>query len=165
MVLMTSASTEQRPGVDSDAVLALARAAADDPEQDFGNFFLSRFLQLDITYDDAEQTCTVLLPHAAHLGNPQGSVHGGIISTALDISMGHLCRRHLSAAVTVEMQLRFFRPLIGDARCLARVVNAGRRLVHLESRMTDDRGRLIAMGVGCWHRIDADSPPTTGGTP
>ncbi len=41
-------------------------------------------------------------------------MHGGVITTALDISMGHLCKRYLSPAVTIEMQVRFFRPLTGD---------------------------------------------------
>jgi len=137
-------------------VVRLAEDAAADPTQEFGNFFLSRFLQLDISYDDAAEACHVRLPYAAHLGNPQGSVHGGIVATALDISMGHLCRRYLSTAVTVEMQVRFFRPLRTDGHCTARVIRAGRRLVHLESRTTDDQGRLVAMATGCWHRLDAD---------
>ena len=38
-------------------------------------------------------------------------MHGGIVTTAMDISMGHLCHRFLSTAVTIEMQMRFFRPL------------------------------------------------------
>jgi uncharacterized protein (TIGR00369 family) len=141
--------------VDADAVAALAQGAAADPAWEFGSFFLSRFLQLGISYDDAEQTCTVVLPYAAHLCNPQGSVHGGIVTTALDISMGHLCKRYLSAAVTIEMQMRFFRPLTSDATCTGRLVRAGRRIVHLESRMTDADGKLTALGTGSWHRLDA----------
>ncbi len=136
-------------------VAELARAAGSDPAWEFGSFFLSRFLDLDISYDDAEQTCTVVLPYAAHLCNPQGSVHGGIITTALDISMGHLCKRYLSAAVTIEMQMRFFRPLTGTGTCTAGVVRAGRRIVHLESRLTDADGKLAALGLGSWHRLDA----------
>lgn len=144
-----------KPALDVESVASLARSAAEDPTQEFGNFFLSRFLQLDISYDDAQESCVVSLPYAAHLCNPQGSVHGGVITTALDISMGHLCQRYLSVAVTVEMQMRFFRPLTGEGTCTGRVVRAGRRLVHLESRMTDAQGRLVAMGIGTWHRLDA----------
>ena len=129
--------------------------AGSDPRWEFGSFFLSRFLQLDIGYDDEEQTCTVVLPYAAHLCNPQGSVHGGIVTTALDISMGHLCKRYLSAAVTIEMQMRFFRPLTTEGTCTGRLVRAGRQIVHLESRMTDAQGRLTALGTGSWYRLDA----------
>lgn len=151
---MSRSQAPEKPRTDVEAVVALARAAAEDEEQEFGNFFLSRFLQLDIGYDDEQETCVVVLPYAAHLGNPQGSVHGGIIATALDISMGHLCRRYLSVAVTIEMQLRFFRPLTGEGTCTGRVIRAGRRLVHLESRMSDPDGRLVAMATGSWHRLD-----------
>ena len=141
--------------LDADLVVERARLAAEDPAREFGSFFLTRFLDLDISYDDDEQTCTVVLPYAAHLCNPQGSMHGGVITTALDISMGHLCHRFLSTAVTIEMQMRFFRPLTGTGTSIGRLVRAGRRIVHLESRMTDDDGRLVAMGLGSWHRLDA----------
>ena len=153
--MTTTATGRPLPQVDADAVSTLAREAASDPAWEFGSFFLSRFLQLDISYDEPEQTCTVVLPYGPHLCNPQGSVHGGVITTALDISMGHLCKRFLSAAVTIEMQMRFFRPLTGTGTCTGRVIRAGRRIVHLESRMTDDQGRLTALGTGSWQRLDS----------
>jgi acyl-CoA thioesterase len=153
--MTTTATGRPAPQVDADQVSALAREAASDPTWEFGSFFLSRFLQLDISYDDTEQTCTVVLPYGPHLCNPQGSVHGGVITTALDISMGHLCKRFLSAAVTIEMQMRFFRPLTGTGTCTGRVIRGGRRIVHLESRLTDDQGRLTALGTGSWQRLDA----------
>ncbi|SFB32819.1 uncharacterized domain 1-containing protein [Nocardioides alpinus] len=153
--MTTTATGRPVPQVDADQVSALAREAASDPAWEFGSFFLSRFLQLDISYDDAEQTCTVVLPYGPHLCNPQGFVHGGVITTALDISMGHLCKRFLSAAVTIEMQMRFFRPLSGTGTCTGRVIRGGRRIVHLESRLTDDQGRLTALGTGSWQRLDA----------
>jgi uncharacterized protein (TIGR00369 family) len=132
-----------------------AEEASSSDVQEFGDFFLFRFLGLRIDYDDEQQTTQVHLPYAAHLCNPQGSVHGGIITTAMDISMGHLAHRYLSTAVTIEMQMRFFRPLKGDGTCTGRILKAGRRIVHLESRTTDSEGRLVAHGVGSWHRLDA----------
>jgi uncharacterized protein (TIGR00369 family) len=138
---------------------AVARAAeaAATARGEFGAFFLARFLDLGISYDDDARTCTVLLPYAAHLTNPQGSVHGGILATAMDISMGHLCHRFLSTAVTIEMDLRFFRPLTGTGTCRAALLRAGRRIVHLESRLTDEQDRLVALATGSWHRLDADT--------
>ena len=144
-----------------DGVVQRAQFAAADSNQVFGNFFLSRFLDLGISYDDAEQTCTVVLPYASYLCNPQGSMHGGVIATAMDISMGHLCHRYLSTAVTLEMNFRYFRPLKGTGRCLGKVISAGRRIVHLESRLTDENNCLVAFAVGSWHRLDA-LPSTAG---
>ena len=152
--MVLTVTTTNTPRIDAELVVERARAAAEDPAQEFGSFFLSRFFDLDISYDDEAQTCTVVLPYAAHLCNPQGSVHGGIVTSALDISMGHLCHRFLSTAVTIEMQMRFFRPLTGTGTCVGRLVRAGRRIVTLESRMTDDAGRLAAMGTGTWHRLE-----------
>ena len=125
------------------AVTRAVRAAA-EAAPGFGTFFLARFLDLDISYDDEARTCTVVLPYAGHLCNPQGSVHGGVIATAMDVSMGHLCHRFLSTAVTIEMNLRFFRPLTGRGRCTGRILNAGRR--------------LVAFAAGSWHRLDAKDP-------
>lgn len=146
-----------------DPAVRRAQEAADSTVQEFGDFFLSRFLGLEISYDDDAQSCTVVLPYAGHLGNPQGSVHGGIVTAAMDISMGHLCHRYLSTAMTIEMQMRFFRPLREDGTCTARILTAGRRLVHLESRMRDTQGRAVAHGVGSWHRLDAleGRPPSS----
>lgn len=146
-------TTTSRPAYDQ--AVQKATAAAASTEHEFGDFFLSRFLDLDISYADEEQSCTVVLPYAAHLTNPQGSIHGGVITTAIDISMGHLCHRYLSTAMTIDMTLRFFRPLTGTGIAVGRILNPGRRLVHLESRMTDEDGRLVAHGVGSWHRLDA----------
>jgi uncharacterized protein (TIGR00369 family) len=136
--------------------VARAAAAAASARPEFGAFFLARFLDLDISYDDTARTCTVVLPYATHLCNPQGSMHGGVIATAMDVSMGHLCHRFLSTAVTTEMNLRFFRPLTGQGRCTAAILNAGRRLVHLESRLTDEQDRLVAFAAGSWHRLDGN---------
>ncbi len=142
----TTAPTHRR---DEIARRAVERAVA-EAEPEFGRFFLARFLDLTITYDDQARTCTVQLPWAEHLCNPQGSMHGGILATALDISMGHLAKRHVSTSVTVEMQQRFMRPLTGDGRCVASLLTAGRRLVHAESRLFDEQDRLVAVATGSW---------------
>lgn len=140
---------------DSDPIVRATAAAASDT-QGFGDFFLSRFLDLDISYDDTEKTCAVRLPYAAHLENPQGSgVHGGVIATVVDISMGHLAQRFLSASMTIDMTVRYFRPLTTDGTATGRLLKGGRRLVHLESHVTDADGRAVAHAVGTWHRLDA----------
>lgn len=120
---------------------------------DFGSFFLARFLDLEFSYDEDEQSCTVQLPYAPMLLNPQGSVHGGILSTLVDVSMGHLCHRFLSTAVTLEMNTRFLRPVKTDCHAVGRLLKPGRRIVHLESRVYDADGRLAVFASGSWHRI------------
>jgi len=142
------------PTVDRESVLARVEQAIATSEPVFGKFFLARLLDLTISYDDDAQRCIVDLPFTDFLRNPQGSLHGGVIATAMDISMGHLCHRYLSTAMTMEMQFRFFRPINGPSRCEASLLRPGRRIVHLESQLYDEDGRLAAFASGSWHRID-----------
>ncbi len=134
--------------------VAAAQRAAEVAEPAFGHYFLIHFLGLAIAYDDDEQTCTVTLPFAPHLCNASGAMHGGVLSTALDISMGHTCNRYLSAGATIQMEMRFLRPITTDAVCTGRMLRPGKRIVALESRMVDDQGRLAAVASGSWFRHD-----------
>ncbi len=148
-------SAPTRSGPDADGVRRRVEDALATSEPVFGRFFLARLLDLGIDYDDAEQRTTVTLPYAGFLCNPQGSVHGGVLTTVMDISMGHLCHRWLSTAVTIEMGTRFFRPITGACRAEGRLLRPGRRIVHLESRLLDEDGRLAAHATGTWQRLDA----------
>jgi hypothetical protein len=58
--------------------------------------------------------------------NPQGSLHGGVIAIALDVSMGHLLHRFLRTGVTLEMKTQYLRPVRGPCWCQARFTKAGR---------------------------------------
>ena len=84
-----------------------------------------------------------------------GAMHGGVLSTVLDISMGHACQKYLSAGTTIDMEIHFHRAVRTDAVCTGRILHGGRRIVHLESRLLDDRGRLAASATGSWFRNDA----------
>jgi acyl-CoA thioesterase len=151
------AGGKSRNGVDAELVRARVEDALATSEPEFGRFFLARLLDLTITYDDENQQTCVELPFADFLRNPQGSLHGGVIGTVMDISMGHLCNRYVSKAVTVEMQMRFFRPVHGPSRCEGRLLRPGRRIVHLESRLYDEQNRLAASATSSWQRLDPQS--------
>jgi uncharacterized protein (TIGR00369 family) len=140
----------------SDPVQA-ARYAAETAESAFGRYFLIQFLGLSIDYLDDEKSCTVRLPFAPHLCNAGGVVHGGVLTTVLDISMGHACQRYLSAGSTIDMSVRFMRPVRTESVCTGRILHGGRRIVQLESRLFDDSGRLAALATGSWFRHDAPS--------
>ena len=142
------------------AGLKRAAWAAQVAQPEFGEFFLSRFLGLGVAYDDERQTCTVELPYSSFLTNPQGSMHGGVIATAMDISMGHFCHRYLSTSVTVDLHVRFLSPLTSSATCEARLLHAGARSQHLESRAIDDEGEVVALATAAWRRV-----PGTSGRP
>lgn len=85
--------------------------------------------------------------------NPLGTVHGGILSTLLDSSMG--CAVHTSlpegaAYTTLELKVNFVRgvPLDGGRLlCEGTVVHLGRKVATAEGRITNEHGKLVAHGT------------------
>ena len=135
----------------------LARATA-DPRQEFGSFFLSRLLGFAVSYEG--ERCIVSFEAIPTLFNPQGTLHGGILATAMDVSMGHLLRHAYGAGgATLEMKVQYLRPLKeGMARCEARFLQRGRSLAFLESRLYDGEDRLAAMATSTWKPPQAVTP-------
>jgi uncharacterized protein (TIGR00369 family) len=120
---------------------------------DFGTFFLARLFGLSISYTD--ETCLVQVPVRDFMFNPQGSLHGGVIAFALDVSMGHLIRRTIGRpGITLEMKTQYLRPaLSGTVRCEGRFLRRGRTINYMESRMTDDDGKLLAVATSTWQLL------------
>ncbi|MCL5426607.1 MAG: PaaI family thioesterase [Gammaproteobacteria bacterium] len=119
-------------------------------QPEFGQFFLAKLLQLDINYED--EVCHVGLPVAAHLYNPQGSLHGGIIAVAMDISMGHLIH-HVTGkgGSTIEMKVQFLRPIMeGTLRFEGRFVKRGRQLAFMQSQAFNAEGKEVAIATATW---------------
>ncbi len=134
----------------------LARAAFDEAlrthSPGFGTFFLSRLLALDITYGDED--CTVRMEVKDFMFNPQGSLHGGIISTVLDISMGHLLNHSAGTGMTLEMKTQYIKPAReGIVQARATFLRRGRSINFLETRMTDADGALMAFATSTWRLL------------
>ena len=120
---------------------------------DFGTFFLARLFGLSISYTD--ETCVVEVPVRDFMFNPQGSLHGGVIAFALDVSMGHLIRRAVGRpGITLEMKTQYLRPAVsGTVRCEGRFLRRGRTINYMESRMTDEDGKLLAVATSTWQLL------------
>ena len=71
--------------MDEQAARSAFAAAVETNRHEFGSFFLSRFFGVDFSYGD--DTCKVTFPVNDYMYNPQGTLHGGVISFALDISI------------------------------------------------------------------------------
>jgi uncharacterized protein (TIGR00369 family) len=90
--------------------------------------------------------CVVSFEVKPFMYNPQGSLHGGVLATALDISMGHLLKQHFGAGATLEMKVQYFAPLRGGAvTCRAGFLKKGRKTFFLQSY---DQDLLGAVEVG-----------------
>lgn len=125
--------------------------------QDFETFFLARFLDLSFEYLPAEspapdkEVCRVTFPVTEMLKNPQGSLHGGVMATAMDISMGHLVKKVAGAGATIEMKIQFMRPVSGGkVTCEGCFIRRGRSIAFMESRLLGEDGKLAALATGTW---------------
>ncbi|GGJ04612.1 PaaI family thioesterase [Neoroseomonas lacus] len=126
---------------------AFDRAAAGRQEQ-FGNFFLARFLGLQITYPG--DACEVAFDAEDFLLNPQGTLHGGVLATALDIAMGHLIHNQAGAGTTLEMKVQFLAAIhTGRVICRGEALRRG-GTCFLRAEARDDAGLLIAYATSTW---------------
>lgn len=132
-------------------------AALEDHEQVFEKFFLARFLDLSFEYlpseapDAEKEVCRLTFPVTDMVRNPQGSLHGGAMATAMDISMGHLVNKVAGPGATIEMKIQFMRPVMaGPVTCEGQFVRRGRSLSFMESRLTGPDGKIAALATATW---------------
>ena len=82
--------------------------------------------------------------------NPESVIHGGMISTALDTTMGMLCHyfTHLSAptVVTVTMNVSFLKPiLLGDTfHVICHLESIGRTMATVRAEIRLERNDVLA---------------------
>ena len=135
-----------------DVVSSMIERAVGDGRQEFGSFFLSRLFGFAITYDG--ESCSVAFEVVPQMFNPQGTLHGGVLATALDISMGHLLHHCFRAGATLEMKVQYFAPALGGVvRCKASFLKKGRKTFFLQSQATDASGDMIAHATSTWKTV------------
>jgi uncharacterized protein (TIGR00369 family) len=143
--------------IDTAAARAHLDAVLEDHEQVFERFFLARLFDLSFAYlpeeaaDTDKTVCRIAFPVTDRLMNPQGVVHGGVLASVMDISMGHLVAKVAGPGATIEMKVQFLRPLTGpSASCEGRFTKRGRSLSFMESQVRDAAGRLVAHATATW---------------
>jgi uncharacterized protein (TIGR00369 family) len=140
---------------------AFERAAAGVQEV-FGDFFLARLIGLEITYPG--ETCEVAFDVADFMLNPQGSLHGGILATALDISMGHLINRQTGPGTTLEMKIQYLAPVrSGRVVCRSEALRRGGTW-FLRAEARDLEGALIAFATSTWKLLKKPTSAPPAGT-
>ncbi len=149
--------------IDHELATARLKDALDSHEQVFERFFLARFLDLSFAYlpdaapDGAKEVCRFSFPVTDLLRNPQGVLHGGIMASAMDISMGHLVAKVAGPGATIEMKVQFLRPVAGGTViCEGRFTKRGRSLSFMESHLYDATGKLAAHATATWKMPSPD---------
>lgn len=141
-------------GLPREAETMLQRALGDG-RQAFGSFFLSRLLGFEVSYEG--ERCIVTFDVVPLLLNPQGSLHGGVLATAMDISMGHLLHHVDGAGATLEMKLQYLVPVSrGRVWCEATFLRRGRSISFLQSHARGDDGSLLVHATATWKRPRTD---------
>ena len=128
-----------------------------DCEQVFEKFFLAKFIGLNFDYlpenvcDGDKTELKITFDVKEILLNPQGSLHGGVLATVMDISMGHLLNKTFGMGATIEMKIQYLRPVRqGQVTCTGRFIKKGSTLSFMESRVTDHAGKLAAIATATW---------------
>ena len=132
-----------------------------DCQQVFEKFFLAKFIGLNFNYlpenahDSDKKELKITFNINDMLLNPQGSLHGGVMATVMDISMGHLLNKTVGKGATIEMKIQYLRPLReGIVTCEGRFIKKGRTLSFMESRLSDGAGKLAAIATATWKMPD-----------
>jgi len=95
-------------------------------------------------------TVTLIATPAEFQYNAIATVHGGVIATWADTSIGYAAQTRLpegSSLTTLDLQVRYLRPIVeatGEVTITAVTEHAGRRTATASSRITDGAGRLLA---------------------
>jgi uncharacterized protein (TIGR00369 family) len=143
--------------IDQASASARLKDALDTHEQVFERFFLARFLDLSFAYlpaaaaDADKEICRLIFPMTDLLRNPQGALHGGMMASAMDISMGHLVAKVAGPGATIEMKVQFLRPVMeGLVTVEGSFTRRGRSLSFMESKLYGDDGKLAAHATATW---------------
>lgn len=84
--------------------------------------------------------------------NPNAVVHGGVLFSLVDTSMGGALRSLLSdkeISATIEIQIRYLKAVRdGVVTAETRVIQKGKRIAQLESEVRDAAGTLLAKATG-----------------
>lgn len=137
------------------AQAAFERAAA-GAQETFGDFFLARLMGLEITYPG--EACQVAFDVADFMLNPQGTLHGGMLATALDIAMGHLINHHAGPGTTLEMKIQYLAPVrTGRVVCRGEALRRGGTW-FLRAEAREAEGTLIAFATSTWKMLRKPAP-------
>jgi uncharacterized protein (TIGR00369 family) len=112
---------------------------------------LSQHLGLTLFFDNQDRAI-VTLPYNPNLDHSMGAIHGGVISTLLDVAGWFTCAvRHEGNGwvVTTEMNVHFLRPAMKtELVAKGEILKTGQRQDVAEMRCTDSSGNLIAHATG-----------------
>ncbi|HET8912521.1 MAG TPA: PaaI family thioesterase [Ktedonobacteraceae bacterium] len=101
----------------------------------------------------SEGRAVFALEPAEYHYNPLGTMHGGVMATVLDSSLGCVVQSVLPAGTgytTLELKVNYLRPVTANTStlyCEGKIIHVGGRIATAEARLTDKEGKLYAHGT------------------
>ena len=107
----------------------------------------SRGLQLEFRYPEkgtAETECII----PAYFTGWRKMTHGGFLAMLLDETMAHACISRAVTGVTVDIQVRYLKPVeVGERiQVCGRVARVRSRIIDTEAEVRDEAGEVVAKG-------------------
>ncbi|HIU25240.1 MAG TPA: PaaI family thioesterase [Candidatus Copromorpha excrementigallinarum] len=107
----------------------------------------------------AHKTLTFAFPVQKWQANRAGTLHGGIICTAFDLTISALARFFAGEnfAPTVSLDVKYVRPVkVGDKMLVtAKATATGRRITQLTCEAySQESGKLVATGASVFMNVD-----------
>ncbi len=109
-------------------------------------------------YVEGDIVKTLLNPKPHHCGYAN-TVHGGIVATILDETMGWAANREMRRmCMTADIAVRYKSPVPGDVESLvcARVTKSAKRLVYLEGWIEGRNGQVLARAEARFMPLSAE---------
>jgi acyl-coenzyme A thioesterase PaaI-like protein len=111
-------------------------------------------LKLFFYTDDEGRTITHFRPKPEHQGYP-GQLHGGIISTVLDETMGRVLTQQQIWAMTGRLEIKFARPVPLDQELtiVGELTRSRSRIYEAKGEIRLADGTVLVEGSGIYVRI------------
>ena len=111
-------------------------------------------LRLAFTYPEpgrAQTSCSI----PEHFSGWQRMTHGGLLATLLDEAMAHACISGEGPAVTVELSVRFLKPVeVGQSVTIRGEVREVKgRVLEAQGEVLDAGGEAVARGSGRFLKV------------
>ncbi|MEO8102612.1 MAG: PaaI family thioesterase [Betaproteobacteria bacterium] len=120
----------------------------------------AKLLNLQIDEQREGHSALSLVVTRDHL-NPNRVVHGAVVYAMADTGMGTALHPTLAAGeicATIEIKINYFKPVTtGRLTCITEIVNRGRTIANLESRVFLDK-TLVALANGNFAIFTPRSP-------
>lgn len=129
--------------------------AGADPRQVFAAVPFMQLLGVQRQFSEGGRARLVLQARPA-FGNVIGAVHGGVITTLLDVAMASaaVSRRNFECtAVTLQLETSFIEPGRGTLTADGEVLAHDESIAWCRATVTDAGGRAVALGHGSFRYL------------